>query len=305
MSARMSKRSRSLKQKIYILPTRFGGVFIIGAVVMILIGAGYQNNLVNLLAYFMLSLVFISMIQTQNNLKDISVAALETEGGFAGRDFLVTTVIANKAREPRFNLESGLKRQTPMTVYENVHPLLPHSNLKLRTSFAARTRGRHHISQVKISSMFPLGLFRAWTWYAIENDVFIYPEPKGHLPLPSRGVADDIGTVAHFDHGDDFHGHRKYQITDSAGHIDWKAHARGRSLLVKEFKDGSPQAALFDWHSLNGLEVEARLSQLSQWIEEARRAQIPFALRLPNRTFPPGYGASHAVQCLEALADYK
>lgn len=296
---------RKPKQKIYILPTSFGLVFIIGAVVMILIGAGYQNNLVNLLAYFMLSLVFISMIQTQNNLKDIAIAALETEGGFAGRDYLVTTVIANEAHEPRFNLESGLKRQLPITIYENVHPLLPLSNLKLRASFPAVTRGRHRLNQVKISSLFPLGLFRAWTWFEIESDVFIYPEPKGHLPLPQRGIADDVGAVAQFENGDDFHGHRKYQATDSARHIDWKAHARGRPLLVKEFKDGSPESALLDWHALHGLDTEARLSQLSQWIEEARRAQIPFALRLPYRSFPPGHGASHAIQCLEALADFK
>jgi uncharacterized protein (DUF58 family) len=300
-----SQRPRKTKNRIYILPTRFGLVFVTGAVVMILIGAGYQNNLVNLLAYFMLSLVFISMIQTQNNLKDISVAALETEGGFAGRDFLVTTIVANGSREPRFNLETGLKRQVLISLYENVHPVLPQSNLKLRASFAARTRGRHQVREVKVSSMFPLGLFRAWCWYKIESDVFIYPEPKGDLPLPLRGVASDAGVVAQFESGEDFHGHRKFQEGDSARHIDWKAHARGRPLLIKEFKDGAPQSTLLDWNSLSGLESEARLSQLSKWIEDARRAQIPFGLRLPHRTFPPGHGALHSIQCLKALAEYK
>ncbi|MES2965054.1 MAG: hypothetical protein V4760_14305, partial [Bdellovibrionota bacterium] len=59
------------KNRVYILPTGFGLVFIAGALVMILVGATYQNNLVNLLAFFMLSLVFIGMIQTHNNLKDV------------------------------------------------------------------------------------------------------------------------------------------------------------------------------------------------------------------------------------------
>lgn len=288
--------------RIYILPTRFGFLFVIGAVTMILVGATYQNNLVNLLAFFMLSVIFISMVQTHNNLKDVKVSALEIESGFAGGNYLVTTVLANSSRDQRFNLEAVLRKLEPASVYDNFQPLLQNANLKLRATYPSPKRGKHRHKEVTVSTVYPLGLFRAWAWFEASGEFFIYPEPKGARSFPSVATGDPIAGNLHTRGGDDFHGHRKHEPGESLRHIDWKAHARGRPLLVKQFDDGAPSSIQLDWYSLEGLDTEARLSQLAAWVEEAKMKRLSFGLKLPGLTIPTGHGTAHATHCLEALA---
>jgi len=294
------------RRRIYIIPTGFGLLYLSGALLMILIGSAYQNNLVNILAFFMLSLVFVAMIQTHNNLKDVTVEGLETEGGFAGGEFLVSTRIANEAKVPRFNIESRLRKIKAVSVYENQSVLPEQGRLRLRAAYPAGRRGRHKLKAVRLSTVFPLGLFEAWTWFNIEADYFVYPEPKGERPVPRPSVTQENIRATRSSMGDDFHGHRRHQLGDSHHHVDWKALARGRPKLVKEFSEGSaPDIAVFDWYELGPLDTESKLSQLAQWIEDARARKTTFALRLPEQTIAPGSGLAHAIRCLEALADFQ
>ncbi len=292
------------KPRIFILPTGFGALYLTGALAMILIGSAYQNNLVNMLAFFMLSLVFVAMIQTNNNLKNISVVSLNCEGGFSGREFLATTVIANNAKVPRFNLESRLRKMKPVSVYESPSTLAELGTLRLRAAYPAVKRGRHQLHSVRVSSIFPLGLFEAWMWLNASSTYCVYPEPKGTRTPPFHSMNEQSLRTSLIG-GDDFHQHRRYQNGDSQHHIDWKAVARGRPKLVKEFNDGAtPQVSIFDWQDLDGLPTEERLSQLAKWIEEARARKASFALRLPQTTIPAGSDLQHVTRCLEALADF-
>lgn len=290
------------KSRIYIIPTRFGLSFIIGSCVMLLVGATYQNNLVNLLAFFMLSLVFVAMVQTHNNLKDISIEALEADSGFAGGSVVLTAVVRNKSNDARFNLEATPRKLKLEVAYENVLPLLPHSSIKLRSAYKADKRGHFPLKEIKISTIYPLGLFYAWIWQDADSAYFVYPEPRGSRAFPQQGLGDESSLTNATLDGDDYHGHRKYTSGDSPRHIDWKARARGRPLLVKEFTEGSASGVLLDWSALEGLDTEARLSQLSAWIDEARKRRIPFALRTPEAMTETGYGLQHATRCLEHLA---
>jgi uncharacterized protein (DUF58 family) len=292
--------------RIYILPTGFGLTFISGALVMILVGASYQNNLVNMLAFFMMSLIFIAMVQTHNNLKDIALEQMIAEGGFAGSEYLVTCVLKNSADQPRFNLESRLRRRKPKALYENVHPLLPKGFLKLRTTYEAPKRGRYVLKDAHVSAVFPLGLFRAWILLPSETPVFVYPKPEGsHLVMRSFAEEDrDTGHHA-IKGGDDFYGHRRFQVGDAPSHIDWRARARGRPLLIKEFNQGVPAPRILDWYALSHLGVEERLSQLALWVNESVSSREVFALRLPGQTIAPSTGPAHAQRCLEALAVFE
>lgn len=292
-------------RRIYILPTRFGLLFITGAVLMILIGSAYSNNLVNMLAFFMLSMVFVAMIQTHNNLRDIRVGLIETQGGFAGDVFVVTTVLENPSRATRFSFESRIKQARPTSTYENTQPLGPGGTLKLRAAYAATRRGRHSIRNARVASVYPLGLFEAWTWFDVNAETFVYPSRKGDRPLPRNESGNISGVFSRSRGGDDFHGHRKFQEGDSQRHIDWKAYARGRPKLIKEFDEGAPGVAVFDFNSLRGLDTEDRLSQLSLWVDSAKDLKIVFSLRLPNESIPPGQGLRHAVRCWEALAEFQ
>lgn len=292
------------KGRIYILPTGFGLLFIGGALLMILVGATYQNNLVNLLAFFMLSLIFIAMVQTHNNLKDITVETLEAENGYKDGQHVVTAVLTNTARDPRFNLEFSLRRKLAASIYENTQPLLPKGLVKLKASYPAVMRGQYVLNDVKVHTVYPLGLFRAWIWLPNQTTYYVYPKPEGQLPFPRGTVGSESAEVQMAAKGgEDFAGHRRYENGDSLGHIDWKARARGRPLLIKEFNEGAPAPITLDWYQLDAnLDTEQKLSQLAQWVDEAVRRRAVFGLKIPERTIAPSQGLQHAQTCLEALA---
>jgi uncharacterized protein (DUF58 family) len=290
------------RERVYIVPTPFGHLFIGGALIMMLIGATYQNNLVNLLAFFMMSLVFISMVQTHNNLKDVKLQKLIGENAFASRHYLVSFVLSNPTKEPRYGLEADLKKKKPHLVFENRLPLLPKGNLKLKASYPAEKRGLTEFSRAKIHTTYPLGLFRAWIWLEGSTKIYIYPEPKKMRPSPVSFTGEARSVPQSLKGGDDFHGHRRFQAGDPFGHVDWKAHARGRPLLVKEFNDGAPSPLLFDWIQLEGLETEEKLSTLAFWIDDASQKNLVFGLRIPGGFIAPSQGPLHTQRCLELLA---
>ncbi|HVK61534.1 MAG TPA: DUF58 domain-containing protein [Bdellovibrionales bacterium] len=293
------------QSRVYILPTAFGYLFLSGALIMMLIGATYQNNLVNLLAFFMMSLVFISMVQTHNNLKDVELQKLIGENAFAHTEYVVGFVLGNPTKETRHALEVDLKKKTPHLVLENNLPLLAHGNLKLKVSYKAGARGKMRVQQAKVHTAYPLGLFRAWIWLESQTDVFIYPEPKKFRSSPVTEASEAKAIPQSHKGGDDFHGHRRYHVGDPFGHIDWKAHARGRPLLVKEFNDGAPSPYVFEWKQLDGLSFEERLSTLSYWIDDAAKRNLVFGLKMPGVNIAPAQGIQHVQRCLEALAVYE
>jgi uncharacterized protein (DUF58 family) len=292
------------RSRVYILPTRYGLLFIVATVLITLIGSAYQNNLVNAVAYFMLSVIFATAIATHNNVKDIDVVAIEAEGGFAGSEVVVTTTLANAAREERYNLESRMRRMITKNVYESRSTLAAKGLVKIQASYPAERRGRHVTRGVRVSSVYPLGLFEAWKVSNVALAYFVYPRLNGSRSLPpaQNSMGDDLGQSR--GRGDDFHGHRSYQASDPHRHIDWKAVARGRPRLVKEFNEGAPGIAVFDWQSVAHLPFEERLEQLAVWIDEARERKLHFMLRLPGTELPAGYGLNHARRCWRALAEF-
>lgn len=291
------------QSRVYVWPTSFGWIYLAGAVFVVLIGSAYHNNLANILAFFMLSLGFVCMIRTYANLIGVKLEAVETEGGFAGSEFLVTAVVANRTKEIRFSIEMRIRGFNPKVVYDNRQHIPMRGRLRIKASFPTIRRGRHRLRRVRISSVYPLGLFEAWTWSESGVDYFVYPKPEGR-ESPRLGPDGKVGDVQSESSGEDFRGHRKFQDGDSFRQVDWKARARGRPLLTKEFNDGTSGSAFLDWNMVESLDDEAKLSQLSKWVNELRLRGVPFGLRIPGVAIPPGQGLTHATRCWEALSTF-
>ncbi len=291
--------------KIYIIPSRFGAIFFVSVITMLLIGATYANNLVNMLAFFLLAISLVAMVQTHNNLKNVRLHLVKVEPAFANTTLTIVTALENNGQGVRFNLNAQPARLKLEREHENTMPLSARSVLRLKADYKCGSRGQHRIERMRVSTVYPLGLFYAWMWLATDETYFIYPEPKGERPLPAARLDPKVSSHAIARGGDDFHGHRRYQAGDSARRVDWKAHARGRPLLIKEFDEGDPQALLFSWFELGDLSTEERLSQLTAWVERARTQRLAFALKLPNIYITAGDDLQHHTRCLEELAVFQ
>jgi uncharacterized protein (DUF58 family) len=260
--------------KIYIIPTRFGITFLVGIITMLLVGATYSNNLVNLLAFFLLAIALVAMVQTHNNLKNVRLQLINSEPGFAGATVTLTAALENTGQEARFNLNVRPARLDLDRDIENLQPLQAGAVLRLRSTYRVSERGQYELRRIKISTIFPVGLFRAWMWYRTDSTYIVYPTPRGRLPLPEAKFEAQDGPRVRIERGgDDFSGHRRFNPGDSARRVDWKAYARGRPMMIKEFDDGNPQALLFDYSLLPNLPREERLA--TRRMDRGRQATAP------------------------------
>ncbi len=309
----MNKKWQLRSGRIYILPTRFGLLILLAAVSILVAGAVYANNLVNMLAFFLFSLIFISMIQTNMNLKSLTVSKAEISSAHAGETLEVRVALQNNSSLQKGNIEPYLPNLKPISK-QNLFEMQDPRAGKLYTSrYETPTRGHYHVTRIGLKTRFPIGLFEAWMFQDIEVDFYIYPEAKGDRPLPLPTLQPEDSHLSSSTGGDDFHSHRNYQKGDSQRRIDWRALAKGRPLLIKNFAAGDPKAIELSWHLLSSHsstsspsnpETEERLSQLTQWVIQAQAKGLAFSLSLPNQNIKIGQDLAHNKKCLEELARY-
>jgi uncharacterized protein (DUF58 family) len=132
----------------------------------------------------------------------------------------------------------------------------------------------------------------------------VYPKPEGQLMLPKPAAVGEVlnGIVASGPGNDDYAGLRHYVRGDSPRHVAWKSSARSDELLVKRFSGQQRPELWLDWQQLAQLPLEARLSQLCQWLLKAQQEGYEYGLRLPGLELQPATGETHRRRCLQALA---
>lgn len=284
-------------RRVYILPTPAGWTFALLVLVIFVAGMNYGNGLALLFAFWLAGFAFIAMVQTQRGLVGTVLQAVAGEPAFAGEfarwrlDCAARTALGDL----RVDFERGPSPQTDEPVAANTGSL----HLRLRME----RRGRIRLPVLRLTSTAPFGLFRTWTWLDLDATVLVYPRPLGALPLP-EAPGHDTGS-AQVEHGqDELAWLRNFRDGDSPRQIAWKAYARGAPLLVREYRGAAARRREFDFDALAGLDVEARLSQLTRWIIEADARGEYWVLRLPGGEPLEGAGATHRDLCLARLALY-
>ncbi|MCB0363427.1 MAG: DUF58 domain-containing protein, partial [Bdellovibrionales bacterium] len=174
--------------------------------------------------------------------------------------------------------------------------------------FSPMKRGIHSIPLMTVSTIFPLGLFRAWMRVDPNGRVIVYPNPSGHLPLNLRAKDDEGGDLRDqaggIQHGDEFRDYRRYSYGDSYHRVDWKVFARRRKLMIKEFEGEARRRISIRFEDAPLGDLEVILSQLSRWLELAKEKGSPYELVLPNKKITFGSGHQHYQKCQRELAHF-
>lgn len=269
-------------------------------------GAVQANGAAYLLAFLTASLGALSYLHARANLRGLEIQAGDLPAIQAGRQSSLPLILRATSGQSPCGIEllavgamrSALVERLQSGESERVSLLLP-----------AQEEGVQQQIQLLVRSAYPLGLFSAERMVEISRPRRVHPRPAGDLPLPPPDPALRLealalaGTAAlPMREGDDFAGLREWQAGDSPRHIDWRAVARGRPLMVKTWAGNAPEAIRLDWQSLS-LPNHERSGQLAKWIEMCERQGVPYALRLPGSEVPAGLGPAHAQRCLNALTD--
>jgi uncharacterized protein (DUF58 family) len=298
-------------RRVYIFPSRAGRGFMLMLGVMLLGSINYESSLGYLLTFLLGGIFLVTILHTYRNLAGLCFSGGRAEPVFAGDDAVFQISLDNRHQRDRHALViKPAPTERPWGWASNVDPDatldLPAGRMGgARVRRHARERGWLPLSRLEVQTVFPLGLFTAWSYWDTGLRCLVYPRPVGVLPLPvpaSEVLAQDSGRLAGTD---DFAGFRDYRPGDSPRHIAWKALAREQGLHVKRFAGGGAGELMLDAEQVAHLTtLEARLSQLCKWVLEADRHDLAYGLRLPGVDIESGCGNVHRDRCLTALALY-
>lgn len=286
------------RRQLYILPTSGGLLFALTLVVLLGAAVNYASALAFALTFLLAAVGIVSMLYTHRNLLGVRVSARPGHPVFAGDPAGFEVCLKNDRAVLRLalNLEHG--KSALGTV-----DLAPGEQACLRFEVPTRKRGHIAAPPVTVSTRFPLGLLRAWSrQLQLGQHCLVYPQPAAPGASPFGTVPHGWRDYGRDPEGDDFLGLREFRRGDSPRHVSWKAAARGRGMLSKQFGGGYRSSVWLDWERLTGLDEEQRLRQLCRWVLDCEQAGALYGLRLPQQIFDPACGEEHQHRCLAALA---
>ncbi len=235
---------------------------------MIIVGVSAWNtgnNLLFLVLSFLLSTLVISSLIGHFCLKKLDVKMRFPETIFAREATPINVSLHNKKRIfPAFSIVAeirGKEREILRFADEFLDifpekwrkklfraPVLKHTldyfihvprygDIHNRAEHFFPRRGKFMVKDFELSTKFPFGFLRHRRRLpAKEAEIIIFPKieklspdlrnlplQSGNLTLQKRGSGQDLLTL------------REYQPTDDLRHVDWKATARSRNLIVREF----------------------------------------------------------------------
>lgn len=284
------------RRRVYVLPTRAGMLFTFVLLAMLIGAINYNNSLAYALTFLLASLTVVSILHTFRNLHGLTFHVGHPSEVFAGSSVRFPVAMENREGD-RFAIAVQVDQGEPIITdvgQGEMHWIDLH--------LPSQRRGWLPVPRITVTTLYPLGLFRAWSYLHFDVRALIYPLPAPTQPLPIPEV-EGSASGGDLGHGsDDFAQLRPYHPGDSLRHVNWKAYAREAGLLVKQFGATRSPELWISWQSTTERDSEARLSQLCRWVLDADAAGLAYGLLMPGQRVEPARGEAHRRHCLEILA---
>jgi uncharacterized protein (DUF58 family) len=298
------------QRNIYILPTRAGLAFAATLVLMLLASINYQLNLGYALTFLLAGAGIVSMHQTHGTLRGLTLHLRPPPPVHAGDPVLIELVITNPgAQRHALALHfAHAGRRPPAEARRQAWTDVPAQGQdSVHLSLVPERRGWQPVPVIVCESVFPFGLFRAWTLWRPASRVLAWPRPERPAPaLPTQGSAPEGELASRRSGGSEMDGVRPWRRGDTMRQVVWKKVARSGELVSRETAGSASRELWLDWSdpatAAATAGIEARLSRLTAWVLAAEREGLVWGLRLPGRELAPAQGETHRRAALEALA---
>lgn len=295
-----SKINRMIRRtnRVYIFPTKMGGYLIGLLFLMFLLSVGYSNNLLLVFTLFLFGFNLLWLIQTNSSMKALKLSSVEIPHGHMGQS--ITFKIRwqkHPEGQPQWELNF-------FTENDNIKTEAPYNaDLVSQGEMVLNRRGEFHWSLVKITTTYPFGLYKAWTYCKLNQESLSYPKLGESLQTFNPEKIKQEGEKSESSAGPfDVRNLAPYQ-GEEFRRISWKHYARSGELLVKEGEDLSTSLWV---HRLtipeSKEEKEKYLSEVATQMVHSFRHQQPFVFMTDTSTYGPESNEAHLHQCLKVLA---
>jgi uncharacterized protein (DUF58 family) len=287
------------RQRVYILPTRFGYGFALLSFVMLLGSMNYSNSMGFALTFLMGALGLVCMHHTHANLVGVRVQAGPAAPVFAGEAARFELRLDQGGRRPRYAIGAHWPGEPPDTAIDI--PLRGSASAFL--TLETRRRGWLPAGVFSLATDYPLGLFRAWTFVELAQRVLVYPQPTpARLAPPLQALVTQGDSRGGRPGQEQFAGLRSYQRGDPLNLLHWKSLPKSQAPMVKQFEDPQAPECWLDLAQTPGTDLEARIALLARWVIDLEAAGARYGLRLPEQRLALDQGPEHRHRCLQALA---
>ncbi len=300
---------------------RGGFFFILGAAMIGAAGMDADANLLMILFGLCCGSIVLSFFAGWRGLRGLRVERVAPETVVQGQPFEIRYTLANRrvwgcARGVQLQDISASRRR--LTVAHAYVPVLrPAEQITLTVPAMATTRGRVHLSHLRVSTRFPFSIF---------TKSLILPRPQEIIAVPrlcriaspirqihraansaSSGVA-----MARARGDDEYYGIREYRSGDNPRRIHWRQSARTGQLMIREmsrYQDHRIWCVVHtrvdkgDAEQAERLEraISAAATVLCDALEQGARVGL-ICDGQPFSVMPPGAGRAYRPRLLRELA---
>ncbi len=324
--------------------TREGLLYLLFVLVISTAAVNTGNNLLYVILATLLSAIVVSGFVSRNSLKQVSLSLQMPENVFVDERVSIKVSMRNykrifpsfsisvqdldlgralsphpmadrqihlKNRDSRKSSESDRAMFRQMAYFPILRPGEVHSELTVQ-SFPKR--GLYRLQTFWISTRFPFGFFRRGERFEAKGEVLVYPSIQEissyfHLLpfLPGHLEGHHVGP------GENLFSIRKYQETESARIIDWKATAKTSELMAREFarEEESKFCLILDTR-LRGMNIadceeafEKAISLAASIAAHFLKDGAGLEFLTPYEYVPRGIGIRHLYRILQSLAVVK
>jgi uncharacterized protein (DUF58 family) len=286
-------------RRIFVLPSRAGLLFVAMLLALLVASINYQLSLGYLLTFGVGAFSWVGLQMTFANMTGLKFSNASAAPVFAGEMAAFEFVVADTRKRARFAIQVGSDAgEVKFHVARN-------ESRRATLAAPATHRGWLNAPRATISTLFPLGLWRAWSYWQPLARCLVYPAPETDAPpLPAQIAS--MGSSSAGPLGDDsFAFLRPYVASDSPRVVAWKAVARSTTgtLVSKQFEGGSSGELWLDIAGIPGsLSHEQQLSRLCAWVLQADAERLAYGLRIVSCEVPIASGPAQRDACLKALA---
>ena len=308
-------------RNVYIFFSREGMLFALLLIITFIAGINYGNTLVLGLCFYLISVWLISFHVTFAHISGLQVRLLDVTMAEAGSPVWVTLQLRNESRQPRrqlllsfhqvgfeqLNFEQVANKKSEKTGKKN------HKNNKssadnqnsilvtrlqgeqiIRLPVQTHSRGQLELPRLKIKTVYPLGIMRAWSYVYFARSAWVYPKPEKFDWQAQYAIVsqEDLPTGGQYRQGqDDFERLDNYIEGESLARVSWGHVARGQGMFTKHFADPVGHEQTLDYADMPAANHEQKLAQMAYGALKLGELGVPFNMRLPNDTPFDNYSA--------------
>ena len=252
-------------------------------------GINYANNLILGFCFLISAVLCISFYITFKQLHGLHLQISTLEVGQVGQNVEVILYVQQASNQHRFLWIESENTQQKLWLNQ--------SKDKVILSFNVDERGKFYLPKIKIISVYPLGLVRAWTYLYPENYIWIAPKSRLHQNESKQlqcAFEQDV---------DEFRELRDFQIGDSLQAVSWKQAARGQGLYIKVFEQHEDQHSIqIIYEHMPANSHEDKLSLMMGLVEQCEQLQCAYSMLLPKASLEKGMGQQQLLDAKLLLA---